>query len=126
MMILSLLLLSSVDMRKSFKVFSIEFNTGRGTASLAPNLPNLRTVHWATVARRGKHRLLGSFLFVIASPGIRHLESEAFRSSIARVRTMNILGFGVLCTWLSHVTDAGQSVTSLLLDDSGSQSHALY
>ena len=24
----------------------------------------------------------------------------------------------MLCTWLSHVTDAGQSVTSLLLDDS--------
>ena len=29
---------------------------------------------------------------------------------------MNILGFRVLCTWLPHVPDAGQSGTSLLLD----------
>ena len=75
MMIPSLLLLSTVDMGKSYKSFQcwVQYRP-RVIASLAPNLPNCRTekFHWATVARSGKHRLLGIFLFVIASPGIRH------------------------------------------------------
>ena len=39
---------------------------------------------------------------------------------------MHILEFVVVFTWLPHVTEAGQSGTSLLLDDSGSQSGALF
>ena len=41
---------------------------------------------------------------------------------------MNIPGFGVLCTWLPHVTYVGQSGTGqlILLDDFDSYPHALY
>ena len=39
---------------------------------------------------------------------------------------MHILEFVIVFTWLLHVNDAGQSGTSLRLDESGSQSHVLY
>ena len=54
------------------KAFSVEFNTGRVISAQFAQLPHCEKFHWATVARSGKYSLLGSFLFVIASPGIRH------------------------------------------------------
>ena len=75
MMILSLLLLSTVDMGKSFKSFQcwVQYRPRDCVISAQfAQLPHCEKFYWATVARSGKHSLLGSFLFVIASPGIRH------------------------------------------------------
>ena len=95
------------------------FNTCCGIAPLAHNLPNCRTVRnasgpsWRVAVNIV---FLEVFLFVIASPGSRH--TGLFDISVSHLV--------VVCTWLTHVTDAGQSGTSLLLDDFGRQSHVLY
>ena len=72
MMILSLLLLSTADMGKSYKSFQCWVQYRPRDCVISAQLPDCEKFHWATVARSDKHCLLGSFLFVIASPGIRH------------------------------------------------------
>ena len=103
------------------EAFRIEFNTGRGIASLAPNLPNCRTVHWATVARSGKHRLLESFLFVIASPGIRHPGLP-----IIDRQSQNYEYSGVWCVVHMAVPCDRRGPISNQLTSGWFQSHALY
>ena len=82
-------------------------NAGCGIAPLAHNLPNCRTVGNAI---EPQWPIAVNIIFL-----------EVFVCDSQPE-------FVVVFTWLPHVTDAGQSATSLLLDDSGrqSESHALY
>ena len=123
MMILSLLLFSTVDMGKSYKSFQCWVQNRPRDCVISAQLLHCEKFLWATVARGGKHCLLGSFLFVIASPGIRHPGLPIIDS-----QSQNYEYSGVWC--VVHMAAPwdrrGQSGTGLLLDDSGSHSHALY
>ena len=75
------------------------FNTCCGIAPLAHNLPNCRTVRnlsgpsWRVAVNIV---FLEVFLFVIASPGIRHTGLSIIDIPVSH--------FVVVCTWLTHVT----------------------